>query len=190
VTASAAYSICVGLEDEFLAFNRLVGVVRRRNLAIESLSIGSGQEAGVARVTIVVRADESAVDRLVRQIRKVIGVRGAAAEPEESVAARELALIRVRTTGRYGEVLDAAARFGATVLEEARDEALLEVTGPGPMVLSLIRALEPFGVLDVARSGVVAVSRPGTASAGFETEPIRNIDPERYQSVLTLRDDS
>jgi acetolactate synthase, small subunit len=99
VTSSAAYSICVGLEDEFLAFNRLVGVVRRRNLAIESLSIGSGQEAGVARVTIVVRADEGAVDRLVRQLRKVIGVRGAAAEPEASVASRELALIRVRTTG-------------------------------------------------------------------------------------------
>jgi acetolactate synthase-1/3 small subunit len=190
VTASAAYSICVGLEDEFLAFNRLVGVVRRRNLAIESLSIGAGPEAGVARVTIVVRADEGAVDRLVRQLRKVIGVRGAAAEPEASVASRELALIKVRTTGRYAEVLDAAGRFGATVLEEGRDEALLEVTGPGPMVLSLIRALEPFGVLDVARSGIVAVSRPGTAPAGVETHPMRHNDSERYQSVLTLRDDS
>jgi len=189
VTSSAAYSICVGLEDEFLAFNRLVGVVRRRNLAIESLSIGSGHEAGVARVTIVVRADEASVDRLVRQLRKVIGVRGAAAEPEASVACRELALIRVRTTGRYAEVLDTAGRFGATVLEESRDEALLEVTGPGPMVLSLIRALEPFGIIDVARSGTVAVSRPGTTSAGFETRSIPDVESERYQSVLTLRDD-
>jgi len=57
------------------------------------------------------------------------------------------------------------------------------------MVLSLIRALEPFGVIDLARSGVVAVSRPGTTSAGFETRSIPDVDSERYQSVLTLRDD-
>src|SRR4029450_1982780 len=127
--------------------------------------------------------------RLVRQLRKGIGVPGPAAEPEASVASRELALIRVRTTGRYADVLDTAGRFGATVLEERRDEALLEVTGPGPMVLSLIGAREPFGVSDAARTAVVAVSKPGATSAGFETRSIPDVDSERYQSVFTLRDD-
>ena len=112
------FVVSISLEDEFLAFNRLVGVVRRRNLAIESLSIGTGRLGGLARVTIALRADEPTVERLVRQIRKLIGVYEADAQLETSVSSRELALIKVRAAGaHYAEVLDTAARFGAMVLE-------------------------------------------------------------------------
>jgi acetolactate synthase-1/3 small subunit len=176
VTAAPAFIVSISLEDEFLAFNRLVGVVRRRNLAIESLSIGTGRVAGLARVTIAVRAEEATVDRLVRQLRKVIGVYEAGAQQEADVSSRELVLIKVRATGaRYAEVLDTAARFGAAVLEEGCDEVILEATGAAPMVLSLIRALEPYGVLDVARSGIVAVPRPSPAPAASVPNALRAI---------------
>jgi acetolactate synthase-1/3 small subunit len=169
-----AFTICATVEDEFLGINRLVGIVRRRGLEVDSITIGAGRESGMARVTIVVRAEAAAVDRLVQQLRKMIGVTQATALPDSGVAARELALIRVRATGaRYAEVLDTATRFGATVLEETHEEVLLEATGPGPMLISLIRALEPYGVLDVARSGVVALARPPAGGSPGEPAPSR-----------------
>ena len=161
-----AYFITVSVEDEFLGFNRLVGIVRRRNLALESVALGTGHAPGMARVTIALRADEAAVDRLVRQLRKMIGVRDAVAVPEAEALDREIALIKVRASGaHYAEVLDAAARFGASVLEEGHQAVVLEATGTGPMLLCLIRALEPYGVLEVARSGTVAVGRAEPAGS-------------------------
>jgi acetolactate synthase I/III small subunit len=171
-----AFIICATVADEFLGINRLVGIVRRRGLDIDSIAIGAGRETGMARVTIVLRAEPAAVDRLVLQLRKMIGVTQATASPDGGVAARELALIRVRATGaRYAEVLDTATRFGATVLEETHDEVLLEATGPAPLLISLIRALEPYGVLDVARSGVVALERPPSGESSGEPSPTRAI---------------
>jgi acetolactate synthase-1/3 small subunit len=164
---TAAFAVTALLTEDFLALNRVVGIVRRRNIEIASLTVGAAHQSGLVRVTLVARTDPGSADRMARQLRKMVGVIEVQLHPEETFIERELVLIRVRTSGaRAGQILDTVERFNGRVADEGPDEILIEAAGDPPFVLSLIRALEPFGVLEVARSGSVAVGR-ALASGAF-----------------------
>jgi acetolactate synthase-1/3 small subunit len=156
------------LEDDLLALNRAVGIVRRRNLAVTSVSLGPSTRVGVSRLTCVVAADDASVDRMANQLRKMVGVLEVTVTAEADCVSREHALIRVRISpAELAGLLDTIALFQATVVEEALPELVLEATASPPTLVSLLRALEPFGVLDVVRSGAIALPRPpATEPAG------------------------
>ena len=165
-------TISVLLNEELLSLNRAVGVLRRCNLAVESIAVGPSQAPGVSRLTIILNGDEPTVDRMVKQLRKTDGVEQAVAFRCHDGVARELALIKVRAPqAHYAELLDAVSLFNASVLDEGAEEIIVEVAGSGPFILSLIRALEPFGVLDIARSGSIALERAGAAYELAADEP-------------------
>jgi len=168
-----AWVVTVLLEDDLLAFNRAVGIVRRRNLAVSSLSLGSSSRLGVARLTWVVASDRGTVDRLASQLRKMVGVLEVSVTSEADCLTREHALIRVRAVpARLAGLLDVAALYQAAVVEEGPEELVLEATAPPPLLLTLLRALEPYGVLDVVRGGIIALPRPllsATAGCGTAT---------------------
>ena len=154
------HTVRVLLDDGMLPLNRAVGALRRRNLAIGEFSVAPGAVPGVLRLTLTVPADSAAVDRMVNQLRKLSGVREVAAFSSEEGVERELALVRVRPEpGRQAAFLDAVAVYGAEVVEEDGEQSLVQMTGSGPLVLAFLRALEPFGVVEVARSGTVALPR-------------------------------
>src|SRR5215510_6721178 len=94
---SASHAVAVLLDDDLVTFNRVVGVVRRRNLPISGVSVGPSQMAGVSRLTFFTEADDAAADRLVRQLEKTFGVRAAAVYGADDAVVREVALIKVRT---------------------------------------------------------------------------------------------
>ena len=108
----------------------------------------------------MMEADQATGDRAARQLEKIIGVREASAFPARDGVARELALVRVRA-GRehHAELLDIALLYKAAILDEFVDGAILEVSGSEAFVLSFLRALDGFELLEVARSGAVAVER-------------------------------
>lgn len=148
------------VDDDLLMLNRTVGVLRRRNLPFNNLSIGPSPMGGVARMTVILTADATAVELMVNQLRKTDGVRQAICFRSEDVITREMALIQVRPPHeRYAEVLDLITLYSATVVDEPGDAIVVEVSGSGPFVLSLIRALESFGIVDVARTGAIALPR-------------------------------
>ncbi len=156
----ASWVVSVLLEDDLLALNRAIGIIRRRQLPVEAFRAGPAAARGTMSLTLVVGADRAAVDRLAAQLRKMVGVRAVAVGAEEEVAARELLLARVAVErGREAALLDVLALYEAGVVAETAGEALVEATGSPPLLTSLLRALEPFGVLDAARSGPLAVAR-------------------------------
>jgi len=160
------YVLSVLLDEDLLALNRAVGIVRRRNLAVESLAVGPAQLAGTAQVTVVVRAEEPVLERLAAQLRKMVGVRRVELFRSEDGVVRELALIRTAAPpARRAELAAVASLFGGTVLEEGDGEVIVQAAGSNAFIRSLIRALEPFGITDVARSGAVALER-GNGTAG------------------------
>ena len=109
----------------------------------------------------MIEADEGAAQRVALLFEKLIGVDEARAVPASDTVARELALIRVRAQpDAYGELLDVLSLYHANVLEEGPDGLVVELTGPDTFVLSCLRAVERFGIVDVARSGAVAIERP------------------------------
>jgi acetolactate synthase-1/3 small subunit len=147
-----AHVLSVLLDQDLLTLNRAMGVIRRRNLRVDSLAVGASAVPGAATLTLVVSADAGSIDRLVRQLRKMSGTRRVAAFRSDEGVVRELALLRVRSL------------FGGSVVEEGEDELLVQVAGSNAFVLSFIRALEPFGIADLVRSGAVALERGGVAA--------------------------
>jgi acetolactate synthase I/III small subunit len=151
-------AVTVLLEDHLITFTRAVGLLRRRNLPVRSIAVGPTVTPGVSRLTVMIQSDEATAERAVQQLQKVVGVRNAAAFPARDGVTRELALVKVRASGeRYGELLDVVQLYHASVVDDHPDAIIVELTGSEAFVLSCIRALERFEILEVARSGAVAL---------------------------------
>ena len=158
---SEGQAVSVLLEDRLITLNRAVGLIRRRNLPVRSLAIGPTATPGLSRLTIMMQSDIATAERAVQHLQKMIGVRGAIAFPTLDGVARELALVKVRAPHhRYAELLDVVQLYNAAVLDDSTDGLILEVSGSEAFVLSCLRALERFEVVEVARSGTIAL---GTA---------------------------
>jgi acetolactate synthase-1/3 small subunit len=118
----------------------------------------------------MMHSDQATADRAVQQIQKVVGVHSAVSFPAAEGVARELALVKVSASAsRYGELLDVVQLYHGTVVDDSPQAMIVELSGSEAFILSCIRALERFGVVEVARSGTVALGS-GTDTQ-LETSP-------------------
>jgi acetolactate synthase-1/3 small subunit len=160
-------AVSVLLEDRWITLNRAVGLIRRRNLPVRSLAVGPTATPGLSRLTIMIHSDTATADRAVQHLQKVVGVRAAMAFPAQEGVVRELALVKVRAPHeRYGELLDVVQLYNASVVDDAADAMIVELSGSEAFVLSCIRALERFGVVEVARSGTIAMGSGNDIQSG------------------------
>jgi acetolactate synthase I/III small subunit len=158
------------LDDDLLALNRAMGIIRRRNIQVPSISLGPCARAGVTRLTCIVESDEAATERMANQLRKMVGVSEVLVYAESECAGREHALARVRVSpAQLSALLDTVALYDARIVEESAHDLLLEATGTAPFMLSLLRALEPFGIIDLARGGMLAL--PPASAPEAEVPP-------------------
>ena len=164
--------ISVVVDEAMIPVDRALGVLRRRNLRIRSLTLGPGPVEGTTRVLAEAEAAPADAERLVGQLRKLVGVRQAEIETAHGNGSRQLVLVRLRPAGERGPALAAALeRNGATVLEAGPLGSVVQVTGTPTEVHEGLRALAPFGVIDTAWSGLVALAAaPGAAEAATSTE--------------------
>ena len=160
---SEAQAVSVLLEDRLITLNRAVGLIRRRNMPIRSLAIGPTGTPGLSRLTIMMQSDIATAERAVQHLQKMIGVRGAIAFPTLDGVTRELALVKVRAPHhRYAELLDVVQLYNGVVLDDSNDGLIVELRGSEAFVLSCLRALDPFTVVEVARSGTIALGTANT----------------------------
>jgi acetolactate synthase I/III small subunit len=164
---STTQAVSVLLEDRLITLNRAVGLIRRRNFPVRSLAVGPAGTPGLSRLTIMMQSDPATADRAVQHLQKVVGVRTAVAFPAREGVARELALVKVSAPHtRYAELLDVVQLYDASVVDDTADAMIVELSGSEAFVLSCIRALERFGVVEVARSGTVALGSGNDTSFG------------------------
>ena len=164
---TVARAVSVLLEDRWITLNRAVGLIRRRNLPVRSLAVGPTATPGLSRLTIMLHSDTATADRAVQHLQKVVGVRAAVAFPAGEGVVRELALVKVRAPHeRYGELLDVVQLYNASVVDDSADAMIVELSGSEAFVLSCIRALERFGVVEVARSGTIALGSGNDIQSG------------------------
>jgi acetolactate synthase-1/3 small subunit len=168
---SVTQAVVVLLEDHLITLNRVVGLIRRRNFPVRTLSVGPTGSPGVSRLTIMMQSDETAAERAVQHLQKVVGVRDAVVIAHGDALARELALVKLRPTAeQYAELLDVVQLYRATLVDESLDAVVVELTGSEAFVLSCLRALERFEIVEVARSGAVAMES-GAAEDRFGAHP-------------------
>jgi acetolactate synthase I/III small subunit len=167
---SEAQAVSVLLEDRLITLNRAVGLIRRRSLPVHSLAIGPTATPGLSRMTIMMQSDIATAERAVQHLQKMIGVRGAIAFATLDGVARELALVKVRAPHqRYAELLDVVQLYNGVVLDDSNDGLILELSGSEAFVLSCLRALEPFEVVEVVRSGTIALGTTNNLQSEIAT---------------------
>jgi len=142
-----------------------VSLFRQRGFAIESLTIGRTHEPHVSRMTLVVDGSKTAVEQVIKQLYKVIEVKKVSDLTQDATVERELALIKVfsRNSAMRAEIMQVVDIYRARIVDVAPNSLTVEVTGPTEKVDSLVQLLRPYGIKEMVRTGVVAMSR-GTAT--------------------------
>jgi acetolactate synthase-1/3 small subunit len=143
---------------------RIASLFARRGFNIDSLAVGPTEYADVSRMTIVVNVEDNPLEQVTKQLNKLINVlKIVELEPVSSVS-RELLLVKVKADAQSrSQVLEVVQLFRARVIDVAADAVTIEATGGGEKIDALLRVLEPFGVKELAQSGMVAMGR-GTRS--------------------------
>jgi len=134
---------------------------RRRGFNIDSISVGPAEEVGLARMTIMVRGDNRTIEQVVKQLNKLIDVIKVTRLNPESIVTRELALIKVNApnTKARSDIINYADIFRARVIDVSPESLMMELTGTSDKLDAFINLMKPFGVKEVARTGITALSR-------------------------------
>lgn len=153
-------TIVAHVEDRPGVLARVASLFRRRGFNIESLTVGHCEEPGLSRMTIVVDGDDRQVDQVCRQLFKLIEVISVLDITYDAMVDRELALIKVAATNfNRREVLDVVEVFRADVVDVHTESLIIQVLGDEGKVDAAVRMLEQFGVLEMVRTGRVAMLR-------------------------------
>jgi acetolactate synthase I/III small subunit len=158
------HTLSVLVQDKPGVLARIAALFSRRGFNIESLAVGPTELPEVSRMTIVVSVTGLPLEQVTKQLNKLINVlKIVELEPATSVQ-REFMLVKVRADAETrSHVLETVQLFRAKVVDVAPDAVTVEATGSHDKLEALLRVLEPFGVKELVKSGVVAVGR-GTRS--------------------------
>jgi acetolactate synthase-1/3 small subunit len=148
------------VEDKPGLLTRVAGLFARRGFNIESLAVGHSEIEGLSRITVVVDVDELPLEQVTKQLNKLINVIKIVELDQEASVQREHLLIKVKVeNSTRSQVLEAVTLFRARVVDVAPDALVIEVTGDSGKVSALLRMLEPYGIKEIAQSGLLAIGR-------------------------------
>ncbi len=154
------YVLSVLVENHAGVLSRVSGLFSRRGYNIDSLTVGETYDSNRSRMTIVVQGDNYILEQIKKQLAKLVEVISIEhCEPANTVV-REMALIKVCASGtaRVG-VIETANIFRAHIVDVGLDSVIIEVTGSEDKIESLIRLLQPFGIMELVRTGLTAMGR-------------------------------
>lgn len=149
------------VEDKPGVLNRVTSMIRRRNFNIESITVGHSVTPGLSRMVIIVDGANTAVEQVRKQLDKIIEVVKITDISDDNIISRELALIKVESTPETrAEIIRIATEvFRANVVDFTPDSVIIEISGDEDKVNSLIELLRGFGVIELARTGRIAITR-------------------------------
>ena len=148
------------VEDKPGLLTRVAGLFARRGFNIESLAVGKSEIPGLSRITVVVDVEELPLEQVTKQLNKLINVlKIVELDPTQSVL-REHLLIKVRVeNSTRSQILEAVTLFRARVVDVATDALVIETTGDSGKIQAFLRILEPYGIKEIAQSGLLAIGR-------------------------------
>lgn len=153
-------TLVVLVENRPGALTRIASLIRRRAFNIESLTVGHTETEGVSRMTIVVDTDEWGAKRLEANLYKLVHVLRVDNITQSPAVFRDLAIIKVAATPETrAQVMQLAQVFRGRIVDVAAQSLIVEITGTEEKIDSLLEVLRPYGVLEMARTGRVAMRR-------------------------------
>jgi acetolactate synthase-1/3 small subunit len=148
------------VENKPGVLNRVSSLFRRRNFNIDSLNVGRTEDPGVSRMTIVVDSRDTEARLVEANLYKLVNVIDVQDVTNQAVVLRELALIKVAApAARRGEVVSLASIFDANVVDVGPETLIVQIVASEDRVNSLIELLRPSGIVEIVRTGHVAMMR-------------------------------
>ena len=144
------------VEDKPGVLNRVASLFRRRVFNIESLTVGHTDQPGISRMTIVIDSNQTNAERVTAYLHKLINVIYVGNLAEKPSVSRDLALIKVKASVEVGKIAD---RYGARILDHSDGLMVVESSDQEERVEMLINELRPLGIIELVRTGVVAMGQ-------------------------------
>jgi len=156
------HTFIVTVEDEPGVLTRVTSLFRRRGYNITSLTVGLTERPGISRMTVVVLTDDDGARRVEANLYKLVQVISVADVTGSPTVLRDLAMIKVSATQACRpEIMHLVNVFRARVIDLSPDTLTIEITGTEDKIDGLLEVLRPYGVLEMARTGCVAMARGG-----------------------------
>ena len=169
--AVTKHTLVALVEDKPGVLNRMVSLFRRRGFNIESIAVGSSEIPRLSRMTIVVNGSDPVVEQVRKQSDKIVSVIKVSDITGEDTVTRELALIKVKATpATRSEIIQIVDVFRASIVDVSPDSMVIEVTGDADKINSLFKLLRGFGIKEMNRTGLVAMTRGGAGVLPVEKE--------------------
>ena len=153
------HTISVLVENHFGILAKIAGLFSARGFNITSLSVGETEDPALSRMTIVVDADDKILEQVKKQLNKLIDVFKVMDLTGQHPVERELILVKVKKGDKPSEILELVDVFRGKIIDVSLDSLIIELTGGTEKIEAFASLLRPFGILEMARTGRVALGR-------------------------------
>ncbi len=161
------HTLTLNVDNQPGVLARIVGLISGRGYNIETLNVGPTQDPAVSRMTMQVPGDDRVLEQVTRQLAKLVDVRSVTDLTKRNFINRELLLIKVAAPReRRSEIIELVGLFDGKIISVHSEEMVLQVTGDKEKLRAMLALLEPLGVLDLVRTGVIAIERETSDDGG------------------------
>ena len=153
------FVIAVYVDNKAGVLTRVTAMFTRRAFNIDTLTVGETEHSEYSRITISMRGDELVKEQLINQLKKLYVVKKVEVLEDEPIK-RELMLIKVKNESVHrSDIMTAVDVFRASVIDYSPEGMCIEVTGNPSKIDAFVKLMQPFGILEMCRTGIVALDR-------------------------------
>jgi acetolactate synthase-1/3 small subunit len=154
------HTLAITVENKPGVLTRVATLFRRRGYNIDSLTVGTTENPGISRMTIVVEGDNKVIEQVTKQLYKLVDVIKVIDITGENSVDRELVLIKVKADNNVrAEIVQLVDIFRARIVDIGRNSLIVEATGDRGKMDALEDSFRPFGIIELVRTGKVAMVR-------------------------------
>ena len=153
------FVIAVYVDNQAGVLTRVTAMFTRRGFNIDALTVGETESSEYSRITIAMRGDDYVKQQLINQLKKLYVVKKVEVLEDEPIK-RELMLIKVQNKSEHrNDIMTAVDVFRASVIDYSPESMCIEVTGQPTKIDAFVKLMQPFGILEMCRTGIVALER-------------------------------
>ena len=166
------HTLSVLVQDQPGVLARVASLFSRRGFNIESLAVGPTEVPDVSRMTIVVNVEGAPLEQVTKQLNKLINVLKIVELDPTAGGSREIMLVKVKAdVESRSRVIEVVQLFKAKVVDVAPEALTIEITGNPEKLTDFLKVMEPFGIKELVKSGMVAIGRGSRSISDRSTRP-------------------
>ena len=149
------------VENKPGVLHSIANMFRRRDFNIESITVGATEQEDLSRMTITVKGDEKTLEQIIKQMNKLIDVVKVSQLEPENIVTRELALVKISVPDirNRSDVINCVEVFRGRVVDVAPEALTIEITGTPDKIDAFLNLMKTYGIMELARTGITALSR-------------------------------